>query len=155
MRKAAALFDGTPARLISSWIKNLKTVWAGLVMLAIFSASPAFAATIHVTSLADGGAGSLRAAITSASYGDTIVFDGAGTITLISGKLLIDKNLTISGPGASSLAIRGHNTGPAGTNFRVFEIQSARVTISGLTIENGEDDNPAAASPLLESVTME
>jgi alpha-tubulin suppressor-like RCC1 family protein len=106
---------------------------AAWVMLAVFSAIPAFAATWTVTSLADSGAGSLRAAITSAASGDTINFSLTypATITLAS-TLTISQNLTISGPGASSLAISGNNS------VEVFSIAGGiSVTISGVTIQGG------------------
>jgi hypothetical protein len=60
------------------------------------------AATIIVTTTADSGAGSLRDAIAAASDGDTIQFAAAlngQTISLTSGELAIDKNITISGAG--------------------------------------------------------
>ncbi len=95
----------------------------------------ASAATITVINTSDSGAGSLRQAISDSSSGDTIDFDSSlngQTITLTSGELLIDKNLTITGPGANQLAINGNAAG------RVFEITSGiDVTISGLTITNG------------------
>ena len=107
------------------------------VMLAVFGAVPAFAAAITVTNQADSGPGSLRDAIAAAAPGDTINFSLTlpATITLTSGELLISKNLTISGPGASSLTISGNNSS------RVFEIGSGfTVAISGLTIQNGSAD---------------
>ena len=74
---------------------------------AIFiSSSAASAATITVTNNNDSGAGSLRQAIADAASGDTINFAdslNAQTITLTSGELLINKNLTITGPGANQL----------------------------------------------------
>src|SRR5213592_4795469 len=95
----------------------------------------ASAATLTVINTNDSGAGSLRQAISDSSSGDTISFDSSlngQTITLASGELLIDKNLTITGPGAHSLAINGNAAS------RVFEITSGiDVTISGLTITNG------------------
>ncbi|MBC3807165.1 DUF4347 domain-containing protein [Undibacterium seohonense] len=80
-------------------------------------------ATIKVTNLNDSGAGSLRAAITSATgnaAADTIVFDpalfasGAATLTLTSGALNVhgDGDLdafTIIGPGENLLTISGNN----------------------------------------------
>jgi len=58
------------------------------------------AATVTVINLGDAGAGSLRQQIATASDGDTIVFTNglSGTITLTSGELAVNKNLTISGP---------------------------------------------------------
>jgi hypothetical protein len=102
---------------------------AGIVLL--FLTIPAWAATITVTNLNDSGPGSLRQAIIDASPGDTINFSVTGTITLTSGELVINKTLTISGPGASQLTISGNNAS------RVFNISSVTATISGLTITNG------------------
>src|SRR5689334_17940915 len=54
-------------------------------------------ATLTVTNGNDSGVGSLRDTIAAASSGDTIVFSGVTTVTLTSGQLTINKNLTISG----------------------------------------------------------
>ena len=67
------------------------------------------AANITVTNLNDGGPGSLRDAIANAASGDTIQFAVTGTITLTSGKLVINKDLTIEGPGSGDLAISRNN----------------------------------------------
>lgn len=89
-----------------------------------------------VTSNADSGAGSLRQAIIESCDGSTITFNMSqvvSPITLTSGELLIDKNLTISGPGANLLTISGNNAS------RVFAIQSGKTaTISGLTLTNAK-----------------
>jgi len=110
------------------------------LILCLSTGSSAHAGTVVVTSIADSGAGSLRAAIAAANAGDTIQFDATlngQTITLTSAQLLIDKNLTITGPGASQLTVKRSTAG--GTpNFRIFEITPAHtVTIQGLTINNG------------------
>ncbi len=87
---------------------------------------------ITVTNTNDNGLGSLRQALADAMDGDTISFAVTGTITLTSGELLIDKNITISGPGAENLAVNGNS------QSRVFHIASGQtVTISGLTMTNG------------------
>ena len=81
----------------------------GLATLMLADASPLRAATCTVTNTNDSGTGSLRDAIAMCSSGDTIVFSVTGTITLTSGELVIEKNLTIMGPGAGSLAGRGES----------------------------------------------
>ena len=111
-----------------------------LAVMPHLLASALAAATITVKNTKDAGTGSLRQAIQNASPGDTINFSVAGTITLTSGELLVVKDLTIAGPGASSLAISGH------TNSRVFEIGSnVRVSITGLTIRDGHAPDGATA----------
>ncbi len=73
------------------------------IMLAL-NVNSTWAALWSVTTLADNGAGSLRQAILNATSGDEITFNAAlagGTITLESGALSIDKDLTIRGIGIS------------------------------------------------------
>jgi hypothetical protein len=96
--------------------------------------------------LDDGSAGSLRAAIGQANTTvgtNTVTFAPgvSGTITLTGGELLIGHNLTISGPGASQLAVSGNYAS------RVFEVASGVTTsLSGLTVENGNGgDNGGGA----------
>ena len=99
--------------------------------------TPVRAATRTVTSNADSGPGSLRAAITAAAAGDVIDFTNLNfqTIVLTTGELVIEKNLIVDGPGASALTISGNGIS------RVFRIASnsppISVTITGLTIANG------------------
>ena len=112
--------------------KLSRAIFLGLTLFAFFSALPVVASEIHVTNLADSGVGSLRQAIANAIHVDTAVFDISGTIILTSGALVINKSLTITGPGAESLAISGGGT------TRVFHITGGyAVAISGLTIQNG------------------
>jgi hypothetical protein len=101
--------------------------------------SRAVPSTLTVTSPADSGPGSLRDAIAQAKTNDTIKFARpVHVITLTSGELEINKNLSIKGPGTSQLTVSGNNAS------RVFEIDvSQSVSISGLTIADG------AASGLL------
>ncbi len=106
-----------------------------LILLTLATgALSSFANTVTVTNTSDSGAGSLRNAIAAAASGDTIDFNVPlpATITLTSGYLTVDKDLTITGPGAAQLAISGNKT------FKVFWIDSGvTATISGLTVENG------------------
>ena len=110
-------------------------------------------ATIKVTNLNDSGAGSLRAAVTSATgnaAADTIVFDpalfasGAATLTLTSGSIDVDSPnnadaLTIIGAGENLLTISGNN------NSRIFSAVGANNTsalsLSGMTLTNGKGVN--------------
>ena len=89
--------------------------------------------TNTVTTLADSGPGSLRQTIAASLSGDTILFATNGTITLTSGEIEITNDLTITGPGATNLAISGNSSS------RVFNINNsnATVAISSLTIRNG------------------
>src|SRR5262249_20352552 len=78
--------------------------------------------------------GSLRDAIATTPAGGTVDFQPGlrGTITLTSGELAIDKDLTIAGPGADVITVSGNHAS------RVFEIgPTFTVAISGLTIFNG------------------
>ena len=77
----------------------------------------------HVTTLADGVAGSLRDAITQANAhagADTIDFQPGltGTIALTGGELDITDDLKINGPGADKLTVSGNNTS------RIFKVES-------------------------------
>src|SRR5436190_287000 len=112
-------------------------------VLAIFAMLPSprgWAAV--VTTTGDSGPGSLRQAIADATPGETLTFAVTSPITLTSGELLITTNLTITGPGASQLTVQ--RSAAAGTpNFRIFNIRSGTVTISGLTVNNGRADSGA------------
>jgi len=110
------------------------TIFAIGVLLLAATAMSAHAATITVTNTNDSGPGSLRQALTIANDGDTIIFAVTGTITLTSGGLVIDKSVTISGPGANRLAIDG-NQAQGQCVLGVFPGKT--VTISGLTVTNG------------------
>lgn len=92
-------------------------------------------ATITVTNTNDGGPGSLRQAIADASSGDTITFAIPLPATITNSNffaLVVDKNLTIQGPGSDKLTINGS----ALDNVFIFN-SGITATISGLTITNG------------------
>ena len=93
------------------------------------------AATITVTNTADSGAGSIRQAIADAENGDTVNVGVTGIITLASGALLIDKNITIQGPGADDLTV------DAAYQSRVFHVSGGvTATIAGLSIARGNGE---------------
>ena len=92
-------------------------------------------ATITVVNTNDNGPGSLRQALADAVDGDTINFNSSlngQTIILTSGELLVNRSVTINGPGASTLTVDANHAS------RVLYIASGKdVTISRLTITNG------------------
>ena len=77
-----------------------------LVLLGLCLSHEASAATLTVSNLDDSGPGSLRVQVAAAAPGDTINFSVTGTITMgAPGDISIDKDLTITGPGAGSLTV--------------------------------------------------
>ncbi|MGB9475571.1 MAG: choice-of-anchor Q domain-containing protein [Candidatus Udaeobacter sp.] len=117
-------------RGLRSFFRLNALTWWTVVFCAV--AVSARATTITVTNTNDNGVGSLRQALVLANDNDTITFAVTGTIVLSSGELLVDKNITVAGPGLENLAVDGN------TNSRVFHVAfGTTVTISGLTIRNG------------------
>src|SRR5581483_6422317 len=127
---------------MTSFIGNMKTFMHkvsslipafAVVALSVSGIRSANAATIAVSSTADSGVGSLRYALASAASGDAIDASGiSGTILLTSGEMLISKDVSIIGPGPSSLAVDGNAAG------RAFHVTSgSTVIISSLTIIHG------------------
>jgi len=110
-----------------------RILFASCLSVLCLIALNARAATISVTNTNDSGAGSLRQAILDAHDGDTVNFGVTGTITLMTDELLVDKSITINGPGSDNLTV-------AGSGFsRVFHVSSGvSATIAGLTITNGD-----------------
>ncbi|HLL76207.1 MAG TPA: Ig-like domain-containing protein, partial [Pyrinomonadaceae bacterium] len=100
----------------------------------------------------DGTAGTLRNAIANACSGAAISFDIAGdgphTITLTSGELLIDKNLTITGPTNESVTVSGGNA-----NLRAFHVSGGTVGISNLTVTGAKPTTGSGGGLLVEGST--
>jgi hypothetical protein len=87
-----------------------------------------------VTDLDDAGPGSLRDAIATTPAGGTVDFQPGltGIITIRTGGLGINKELTIAGPGADRITVSG------GDRLIVFGVGAGGpVTIAGLTIAHG------------------
>ena len=109
----------------------------------------ALLASFMVTSL-DGtgtGPGTLRKAIVDADIdpGSTIQFSVTGTITLTSVLPSLTENVTISGPGASKLAIDG---GGPSSNFSILSVPSGvTVALSGLTLADGNVNGSSGLNP--------
>jgi CSLREA domain-containing protein len=75
----------------------------------------------------------LRDAVEYAVEGAEITFSVTGIIALEYGTLIIDKDLTITGPGAASLTVAVQGTG----DVAVFAVEAVTVSISGVTITGG------------------
>jgi len=107
-----------------------------MVVLCCLVGTATAQTTRVVTSTGDSGAGTLRKAVTDAVSGDFIVFNVTlpATITLTSGEIALNKNLTILGPGADQLTLDGNGSS------RLFNITET-VTIEGLTITNGSHND--------------
>ena len=108
------------------------------------------AAGLVVTSTADAGAGSLRQTILDAAPGDTITFapNVTGIIQLVgaTSSIVLNKNLTIAGPGADLLAIQGD---PAD---RIFRATAGDIGISGLSLQHASSTaNPYGAAIYIDS----
>lgn len=94
----------------------------------------ACAETATVTSAADGGAGSLRAATNSVCAGGTVEFDPAfaGETVELQSPLSLSKELTVDGSGAPGVTLDG------GGDSRIVEIAGGTsVTLTDLTLTNG------------------
>lgn len=92
------------------------------------------AVTLTVTTANDSGPGSLRAALAAVLDGDTISFSPGlnGTpIVLTSGEIDTAKSYTIAGNGANQTIIDGNHAS------RVLAVVAGTVTISGVTVRNG------------------
>ena len=108
-------------------------------MTFTIAASVAFALSVNlgpvVSTTADSGPGSLRAAIAQANPGDTITFlpGVTGTIALTGGAITLAQNVTLGGPGAANLTISG------GNNSQIFVVNAGvTAAISGLTLTRGK-----------------
>jgi hypothetical protein len=111
------------------------TLFSSLIGIALLllAVHPAGATNRTVTNLNDSGAGSLRDTIAASTDGDTINFSVTGTIGLTSAELAIAHSITVNGPGANVLIV----SNSTGGTYRIFDITSGTVSISGLTISNG------------------
>ena len=131
----------TPARrLLGLGVAGLAVSFVALIV----GGTPASATTLAVTTFTDGGAGSLRDAITQANSnaGADVITLPAGTYTLslvgtgedanATGDLDITSDITIVGAGSASTFIDADGID------RVFDIRSGVSELQGVTIENGD-----------------
>jgi Right handed beta helix region len=120
---------------------QIQKIISALALLALLtlnlqpSTACAQGTTITLTSTADSGPGSLRAAVAGASNGDTIVFANTlsgQTIALTSGEIVVSNRLTIDGSAlANGIQISGSNLS------RIFNIgSSGNLTLDSLTLRD-------------------
>jgi hypothetical protein len=108
---------------------------AGLVLVPLVTlAAPARTTAATVTDCGDtGGPGQLRASVAAAAPGELVTVPPC-TITLslaAGGELVVDRDLTIQGAGASRTILDG------GGVTRVLRVPAGNVFVSGVTIRNG------------------
>src|SRR5262245_57417189 len=117
-------------------MSSIQSLIVACVLTLLVAATDA--ATLTVNTAADDGAGictagkcTLRDAIARAAPGDAIDFSlpANSAIDLTSGELAINKDLTISGPGANLLTIQ-RSAAPGTPNFRIFNITAGTIAIS-------------------------
>jgi len=108
--------------------------------------------TITVTTGADSGAGSLRAALAAGSAGDTINFAADVTEIDLASTLTIAKNVTIEGSQPGSIGRAGVliDGGGESSNFSDFTINAGvTATLDGLIIADGHATGAAGATGIL------
>ncbi|MFT6809974.1 MAG: putative outer membrane repeat protein [Saprospiraceae bacterium] len=101
----------------------------------------AFPGITIVFSNQDSGVGTLRNAVDLTCMGDTIMFSSSldgDAIKLISGQILLDKNLVIIGNDASKTIVDGQQID------RIFEITGGSIILDGLRLQNGLASGPNA-----------
>jgi hypothetical protein len=115
---------------------------------ACVTPTPTATPTTMVTNTNDSGPGSLRQALADAHDGDTINFDhslNGRNIGLTTGELVIDKNVTINGPGSNLLGVYRSSQ----ASFRILHVMPGLTArIAGLTISGGGGDQPAGGGIL-------
>src|SRR4029077_4680139 len=104
--------------------------------------------TIIVTNTNDSGPGPPGQRLADAQNGDTIQFDPAlngQTILLTTAELVINKNITINGPGANLLSV-ARSTATGTPQFRIFHIlPDHTVAIQNITISGGNMSTGSAS----------
>jgi predicted outer membrane repeat protein len=109
----------------------MKKLLAFAFILGTYSSE---SAVLHVTSLNDTGAGTLRDQISIASPGDTIDFSVAGTIT-INTELVLDSDITIFSLRPDSIELS------ASGNCRIVNITGGNIYLHGLFLIGGWANN--------------
>jgi len=113
------------------------------LLLSLLTSIATHAETLTVSNTNNDGPGSLRELINNAADGDLITFspDLVNLSIVLNTPIAINRNLTVTGPGADLLQIDG-----AGAN-QLFQIRNgAQVKLSGLSFVNGNSTSGGAIS---------
>jgi hypothetical protein len=131
--------------------QNVSTTYA---MLPCVTPTPTATPTTIVTNTNDSGPGSLRQALADARNRDIINFDptlDGRNIGVISAELVIDKSISITGPGSNLLGVYGASQ----TGLRIFHVMpGVTATIAGLTISGGAGDQKGGGGILNDHATV-
>lgn len=103
----------------------------GVLLAVLGIAFNSHSAVLKVTTVTDGGAGSLRNQVAAAAAGDTILVDVSGTMIVMGSAFNINKALTIIGPSAAHFSING-NSFP----FIISTAGTAIINIEGVRFTN-------------------
>jgi len=136
--------NATGTALDRGFVPNVKVV-AGKANRIAVTLGPV------VTTTADGGTGSLRYAIASASAGDTIMFLLAKGATITTATpIVVTGHVTVAGPGAATLTISGSGA------HQIFQ-SIGTLTVSGVTLKAGKaatPSNPGGAIQNMGALTL-
>jgi hypothetical protein len=131
------MFHSRPARKVCAYRPRLEVLEDRTLL-----------STYLVDHLADdtvgtGTSGSLRYCMTQAADGDAITFGAGvtGTINLTGALPSLTHSISIDGPGATQLTVRGGDTGGY---YRIFTDTGPTVSIGGLTIRGGLNSDAIA-----------
>ncbi len=128
--------------MLTQSFSTMRWLFVSFLLATVWWVQPATlveAAILTVTNTNNSGAGSLRNQIAAANPGDTINFNAGlsgQTITLTTGEIIINKNLTFDGSTlASPVTISGNSNG------RIFYISESTVSITSLRFVNGDSND--------------
>ncbi len=126
---------GAPRRRVRRLIRAALIVGVVSASLSVVAIQGAEAANDTVTTCANSGPGSLPAVVGAAAPGDTIDFAVScppGSPITLTSTITLTRDVTIAGPGASTVAVNGNNA------VQLFLVDpGVTAAISGLTMEGG------------------
>ena len=141
-----------------------KTSFIVTALLLAAAAGSGLAANITVSTTADAGDGSLRAAVEKAGPEDIVIFDipargpgydaasGKWAITLTNGEIKVSRTLVVKGGG--KIILDGNNTSRILSYDSSYNNNNDALTLDGLTFRNGRSANDGGAVQMRGRVTL-